>query len=309
MRTVEWMKKLLGFNDPQFIPYSDDRFQSYKRYVLAKIEGTVVGREPFYHLFIEGIFPDELYHSIERRMHYYRDHKKLKQRTQDNKAFVNRRFNLRENNDPETQYIRGLFSDPDVKRALLAKFYVDPHQGLVNAIRIHAEEFEYVYSEPGRFQNIHTDIPPKFLSMVFYIPSREVTADEADRNGTILYDKNLKPQSKAKYRPNSVGIFAQHFHSYHGFATTIDRPALVLFYVHPEEERRWVALRGSETAPYDEIKDAIEDKLVTYPLIEFGESREAIERARAECRINAPSGRVIVEKAPTLELTPETQAS
>lgn len=309
MRALDWVKKLLGLNDPQFIPYSDERFQNYKRHVLATIEGTAVGKEPFYHLFMEGIFPEELYQSIEKRMHYYRDRKKLKRRTQDNNAFINRRFNLHENNDPETQYIRGLFSDPDVKRALLAKFYVNPHQELVEAIRIHTEEFEYVYSEPGRFQNIHTDIPPKFLSMVFYIPSREVTEDEADRNGTIFYDKDLKPQSKAKYRPNSVGVFAQHFHSYHGFATTIDRPALVLFYVHPEEEKRWVALRGSETAPYDEIKDAIQDKLVTYPLIEFGEVREAIEKARTDCRINAPSGRVIVEKASTPEPALETQAS
>ncbi len=301
MGYLERLKRILRGEARGFIPYRKARFQAYKRHILARIEATPVGREPYFHLYIDRIFPDELYRAIEKRMLYCRDHRKVRRRDQDSAVFVNRRFNLRRNIDPETRYLRNLFSDPDIKRAFLSKFYVDANQALVDAIKIHDEEFEFVYTAPGLFQNIHTDIPPKFLSMVFYIPGREVTADDADRNGTIFYDKDLVPNSKAKYLPNSVGIFAQHFHSYHGFASTVERPALVLFYVHPEVEKAWNAVKDSEGATFDEIRDQTAAKLVTYPLIEYGTDRSAIETAWAECRINAPSGRVMVDKPKMLE--------
>jgi len=306
MQYIDRLKQLLRLDGAGFLSYSDEKLAEYKQYVLARAAETPVGTEPYYHMYVENIFPDELYSAIERRMLYYRNHKKVKQRTQDNKGFVNRRFNLRNTPDAETRYIRGIFNDPDVKRAFLGKFFVETPDELVNPTRIHEEEFEYVYTAPGRFQNIHTDIPPKCLSFVFYIPGREVSEDEADRNGTILYDKNLTPQSKAKYRPNSVGIFAQHFHSYHGFATTTERPALVMFYVHEGMERDWVAIRADEKPPFDDFKNQTRAKLERFPLREYGRDSAALDRAYAECRINAPSGRVMVEDPETLKPTHET---
>jgi hypothetical protein len=91
--------------------------------------------------------------------------------------------------------------------SLLSKFYIAPKQEFCSLLCIH-EEFEYIFTAAGRFQNIHVDIPPKYLSFVFYIPECEVTSDEAEKNATILYDRNLTPQHKARFQANSVCVFA-----------------------------------------------------------------------------------------------------
>lgn len=150
-----------------------------------------------------------------------------------------------------------------------------------------------MYTAAGRFQNIHVDIPPKFLSFVFYFPEFAIDEDAELKNATVFYDKDLEPQYKARYRPNSVGVFAPHFYSYHGFASTIDREVLVMFYIHPEEMDRWQLLRGQEEPPFEAIRAVIDDKLTRYPLIEYGLDPARRQAEREACQIDAPQGRVM----------------
>src|SRR5262249_11748917 len=150
----------------------------------------------------------------------------VQDRLQDSAAFVNRRHRLFTSENGVTACVRAVFSDPEVKVALLRKFYAVPSRALADTLVIH-EEFEYVFTQAERFQTIHLDIPPKFLSFVFYIPTMPMTPEDAAANATVLYDKALEPHHRAQFEANSVCIFAPHFYSYHGFASTRDRDALV----------------------------------------------------------------------------------
>jgi hypothetical protein len=188
-----------------------------------------------------------------------------------------------------------VFSDPEVKLALLRKFYIEPSAELAASLVIH-REFEYVFTQAGRFQTIHLDIPPKFLSFVFYIPTEPLAPEDAAANATILYDKTLRPHHSARFEANSVCIFAPHFSSYHGFASTRDRDALVLFYIDPAELERYAAMRDAghdEATPFTGLLDGMERKLRRHPLIEYGRDEARLLRERAACRVNAPNGRVI----------------
>src|SRR5215510_7602567 len=196
-------------------------FASCRDYVLHRIQGASIDAEPFRHAFIDNIFPRNFFESLRRHMRRFKHSPEVTFRAQDNPAFQNRRYNLENNNDDITATIRAIFEDHDVRMALLAKFYLAPTPEFCSALRIH-EEFEYVFTAAGRFQNIHVDIPPKFMSFVFYIPERDVTSDEAEKNATILYDRNLKPQYNSRFQANSVCLFAPHFASYHGFSSTIE---------------------------------------------------------------------------------------
>jgi hypothetical protein len=207
---------------------------------------------------------------------------------------MNRRFNLAKNNDDVVACIRKVFSDTKVKHALLQKFYVQPSLDLARSLAIH-HEFEYFYTQAGRFQNIHVDIPPKYVSFVFYVPEHPLPEEEQGRNATVLYDKALTPHYPARFKENSVCIFAPHFYSYHGFASTMARDVLVMFYVNKPELQRWTLARadGRDDPPFEGIREAIEDKLRRHPLIEYGPSEERLLAERAACQINAPQGRVI----------------
>lgn len=271
-----------------------ENFDAYRTHILNRIEQTTIGRTPFFHLFIEGIFPDDLYAAIKSKALHYKHHAQLLPRLQDNKAFTNDRFSLVNSDDIETQYVRGLFSDHDIKYSLLKKFYLRPDHSLAQMLRIH-EEFEYVYTAKDRFQNLHIDVPAKFLSLVFYFPDRELSDEERRFNATILYDKELKPHYQARYSENSVCIFAPHFRTYHGFATTIDRTALVMFYVDKElvEKHQQIVREAKLAKRLEAFKDTIQSKLEAYPLLEYGVSHNRIVSERKQCRINAPRGRVM----------------
>lgn len=217
----------------------------------------------------------------------------VQDRHQDNPAFMNRRYNLYQNTDDVADCLRAVFSDPEIKQALLRKFYISPTGELPESLSIH-DEFEYVYTKAGRFQNIHIDIPPKFMSFVFYIPENSVPAGEEARNATILYDKRLTPHYPARYRANSACVFVPHFYSYHGFSSTIDRDALVMFYVNRDELEKWQNMRqeNKDTPPFTGPLDAVERKLRLHPLIELGIDEQRLLAERSACRVNAPSGRV-----------------
>jgi hypothetical protein len=275
-------------------PDSLPRFDAYKAHTLGRLEEAAIGRVPFHHLFVEQIFADDLYTAIRQKAYYYKHHAQLLPRLQDNKAFTNDRYNLVGNDDLETRYVRALFSDNDIKHAMLKKFYLRADRTFGQMLSIH-DEFEYVYTAKDRFQNVHVDVPAKFLSLVFYFPERESSEEEQRLNATILYDKELKPHYPARYKENSVCVFAPHFHSYHGFATTIDRTALVMFYVDRAviEKHQQIIREAKAAKRLDAFMDTIQSKLATYPLLEYGASPGRLVSERRQCRINAPRGRVM----------------
>ena len=270
-------------------------YPRHRDHVISKIRGAAVNFEPFGHSFIEQIFPDDLYAQIRAHKLRCKHGDELLDRKQDNPAFRNKRFNLADSAEPVVLQMRRLFEDPAIKLELLRLLYLNPSADLADALSIHGE-FEYFFTQAGRFQNIHVDIPPKYLSFVFYIPDVPVSPEEEERNATVIYDKDLSPHYAARYRPNSVCVFAPHYYSYHGFASTIDRDVLVMFYVNREalaDWRKWTKSMKDE-APFTGILDAIERKLRLHPLIEYGEDPERLLRERAECRINAPQGRILI---------------
>lgn len=267
------------------------KYEEYKNHVFNTINNSSVDFDPFGHLYIENIFPQELYNIVKDKAYYYKYNKNLKARTQDNKNFVNKKYNLFEDQDIETQYIRNIFSSPEIKNLILNKFFMNVSENLVNDIEIH-KEFEYTFTEKNKFQNIHVDIPPKFLSFVFYFPEKELDDNTQKLNSTILYDKNLKPFYKAKFKDNSVCIFAPHLYSYHGFNTTIDRAALVMFYInksfynfHDEQMKKKSSI--------ETFKNVIVEKLKKYSLIEYKNLN--MNQEYDQCKINAPEGRVLIE--------------
>ena len=269
-------------------------YDTNKRYLLERIASEVPPERPFRHLFIREFLPAGLYSEVAA---YCRDRKANamhQDRLQDNSAFVNRRYSLVSDVHPAIAMFRRLFSDPDVKQALLSHFYLTPDSCLVDDLSIHSE-FEFTFTKAGRHQNIHVDIPPKFLSFVFYLPEEEFSRQDAEQNATLLYDRNLSPVPAAAYEANSACVFAPHFNSYHGFSSTRYRDVLVMFYISQEYLEKWWDMNRAETEqpPYTAIRDLIEAKLRDHTLVEFGRSENRILSERAGCLINAPLGRVM----------------
>jgi len=263
-------------------------------HILRRLQSAEVGQAPFHHTFIENIFPAHYFDDLRAYMLAYKGTGAMQPRRQDNQAFVNRRYNLVDDRSRIVQQLRSAFENTEIKRTLFAKFYSNASEDLIQRAQIH-DEFEFVYCEANRFQNIHVDIPPKLMSFVFYIPERPVSEKEEELNATVLYDKSLQPRYSARFRSNSVCIFVPHFYSYHGFASTIERDVLVMFYVDPSSMRAWRRMRDVDRPPYTRILDLIEGKLRRYPLREYGDDPARIAVERAACRINAPNGRVLVD--------------
>lgn len=271
-------------------------FLHCRAHVMARIEQVPVGQAPFHHLFIEDVFPDDFYDVLRQHMLTCKHTRSVEDRYQDNPAFVNQRFSFAGSTDEVIVVFRAVFSDPEVKRALASKFYVAPSDELIDLLEIHEGEFEYFFTKAQRFQNIHIDIPPKLMSFVFYIPEHPLSPEQESRNATVLYDKNLAPHYPAKFVANSVCVFAPHYYSYHGFASTIDRDVLVMFYLDRAELAEWQRMRRetNEEPPFIGVRDAVERKLRRHPLIEYGGGEDRLQAERDACRVNAPQGRIIV---------------
>jgi len=265
------------------------------KYILNKIESSNVGKEPFYHLYIEDIFPDDFYNKLKSKC---TNPDKIESREQDNKTFVNSRFNFTKyiDYDPILSKLNKIFDNKEIKKSILSKFYLNPN--FFSELQIHKDEFEFVYTGKNKFQNIHTDIPSKFLSFVFYFPNDDDTLSEEEQynNGTIMYDKNMIPFKNAKYKSNSVCIFAQSFHSYHGFHTTIERTALVMFYINKELHEKYEKTIGmvyqSKENRIKAFKNNILHKLTNYPLLEY--KNFSLSDAFENCKINEEKGRIII---------------
>lgn len=270
-----------------------------RSHVLARIDEAALDVHPFGHVYIEGVFPAGFYAALHGHMRRFKHSDLGSDRHQDNPAFTNRRYSLYESTDEVVEVLRAVFSDTEVKRALLGKFYRAPVDDIADGLTIH-EEFEYVFTKAGRFQNIHVDIPPKYLSFVFYMPEHPASPVDELHNGTILYDKSLQPHYPAAFKANSVCIFAPHFSSYHGFSSTIDRDALVMFYVDKASLQEWQQMRQrrSEEPPFGDLLDAIERKVRRFSLIEYAGGEERLRTERSACRVNAPQGRVLRDLTP-----------
>jgi len=273
-------------------------FEAIRQHVLLRISEVPVGQFPFYHLYIDKLFPDAYFEALWEQMREFKVPEKMQARTQDNDAFVNRRYPLARSSELTIRQFRAIWEDSEVKLALFKKFYVNPTPAMMNEIEIHKKEFEFVFSEPGRFQNIHVDIPPKYMSFVFYFPKEPLSDEDELKNATVLYDSDLNPVHNARFRKNSVCIFVPHFHSYHGFSTTIERDVLVMFMMNATDQKHWhevLKLKKDRAPDFDATLHLIEQKLARNPLIEYGTDPKDLEAARKACRINAPRGRVMLD--------------
>jgi hypothetical protein len=264
-------------------------------HILKSIENSKIIEYPFYHLFIENIFSDEFYKQLKEKCD---NPEKIDTRFQDNKNFTNSRFSITNSEDPILKKVEDIFENKEIKLSLSSKFFEFP-DSVAKSISLHKDEFEFVYTQENKFQNIHTDIPSKFLSLVFYFPDDSVSLSEKDEldNGTILYNKNLEPIKSARYKKNSVCVFAPSFYSYHGFHTTIKRTALVMFYINKElhtiyEKNINYGLQTKENR-LKMFKFNIFNKLQSFPLIEY--KNLSLTEEFKNCKINEERGRVMIK--------------
>lgn len=278
-------------------PGSDNGVDRLVRHVVERVEAVTPVSSPFRHAFIRQILPDDVYAKLIAYKQEVVRAGLYEARKQDSKEFSNRRFRLMESTQDVIRQIREAFASEAVRRALFRHFYLDPGDSILGRTQIH-REFEFVFCRAGLFQDIHVDIPPKVLSLVFYLPDFEVAQEVAEANATILYDRDLKPAGKAEFRGNSACVFAPHFYSYHGFCTTIERHVLVLFYVDRTSLRAWNLLQRVsrfwhvDERPFRVIRWFIRQKLTRFPQIEYGVDPQRIARESEACLVNAPQGRV-----------------
>lgn len=271
-----------------------DHVRSIRAHVLEKIAATPPGTEPFRHLYVEEILPNDFYEALRAHMLAAKA-----DRRQANPWKATARFNLMKCQDPVISSFRAVFSDREVITALAEKFYMDPSAVVENGLVIH-KRFEYMFTRAGRSQTIHVDIPPKYISLVFYIPQGSaLNEDEELRNATMFYGDDLEPRPCLRFIDKTACVFAPHFRSYHGYASTVDRDVLVMFYSNPAELEKYEEMRSTQgdAPPFEAVRDLIEDKLRRHPLIEFGRDEAVLRREREACRINAPQG-VVLKDAP-----------
>ena len=262
-------------------------------HILKSIENSKMIEYPFYHLFIENIFSDEFYEQLKEKCN---NPEKIDKRFQDNKNFTNSRFSIVDSGDPILKKVEDIFENEQIKLSLSSKFFEFP-DSVAKSISLHKDEFEFVYTPENKFQNIHTDIPSKFLSLVFYFPDDSDDLSEQDEldNGTILYNRNLESIKSARYKKNSVCVFAPSFHSYHGFHTTIKRTALVMFYINKELHKTYEKNINWEIQTKENrikmFKFNIFNKLQSFPLIEY--KTLFLTEEFKNCKINEERGRAM----------------
>jgi hypothetical protein len=271
--------------------------EDIKIHVLNRIKLSDINSYPFYNVYIENIFPDVFYEKLKKRMLYYKYNSELEKRNWDNPNFMNKKISLKNINDDEIDIVKFIFDDPEIKQSVIEKFYVNPN--FIDEI-IFEHDLQFVFTDNNRFQRIHTDIPAQFVSVVFYLPEED-TISEFDElnNGTILYDKELKPIQISKFKKNSVSFFATHFYSYHGFNTTINnRNTMLFFYAHKDLVKRFYDNINNENGEQDVelFKNVIQWKITKYRLIEYGnDDMEFLSKLLTEktnCKIDTLNGRI-----------------
>ena len=229
----------------------------------------------------------------------YKYNSVLQDRNWDNPSFINKKFSLKEINDCEIETVTYIFNDYEIKKAFIEKFYVK--SDFIEEI-VFTHDLQFVFTDKNKFQVIHTDIPAQFLSIVFYLPEKEIISDEEEmNNGTILYDKDLNANKISKFKKNSVACFAAHFYSYHGFNTTIDnRNTMLFFYAQKDLIKRFYDNIHNENNEQNvsEFKDVIQWKISKYKLREYDDNGNDLEflskliKEKSICKINSLNGRI-----------------
>jgi hypothetical protein len=199
--------------------------------------------------------------------------------------------------DDVIDVVKFIFDDPEIKQSFIEKFYINPN--FIDEI-VFKHDLQFVFTEKNRFQKIHTDIPAQIVSVVFYLPEDDDISEYDElNNGTILYDKDLKPIKVSKFIGNSVSCFAPHFYSYHGFNTTIkNRNTLLFFYAQKDLIKRFYDNSKNQNGEQDpdKFKDVIQWKLSKYRLIEYGsddlEFLTKLIKEKGDCKVNTLNGRV-----------------
>jgi hypothetical protein len=230
-------------------------------------------------------------------MLYYKYNSELEKRNWDNPNFMNKKISLKNTNDDEIDIVKFIFDDPEIKQSVIEKFYVNTN--FIDEI-IFENDLQFVFTDNNRFQRIHTDIPAQFVSVVFYLPEEDnISEFDELNNGTILYDKELKPIQISKFINNSVSFFAPHFYSYHGFNTTINnRNTMLFFYAHKDLVKRFYDNINNENGEQDVelFKNVIQWKITKYRLIEYGkDDMEFLSKLLTEktnCKIDTLNGRI-----------------
>ena len=273
--------------------------EKIKNYVLDQIKQSKINKYPFFNLYIENIFPENFYERLKSRMLDYKYNSVLQDRNWDNPSFINKKFSLKEINDCEIETVTYIFNDYEIKKAFIEKFYVK--SDFIEEI-VFTHDLQFVFTVKNKFQVIHTDIPAQFLSIVFYLPEKEIISDEEEmNNGTILYDKDLNANKISKFKKNSVACFAAHFYSYHGFNTTIDnRNTMLFFYAQKDLIKRFYDNIHNENNEQNvsEFKDVIQWKISKYKLREYDDNGNDLEflskliKEKSICKINSLNGRI-----------------
>jgi hypothetical protein len=270
--------------------------ENIKLHVLNRIKSTKTNTHPFYNVYIENIFPDCFYEKLKNQMLYYKYHLKLENRNWDNPDFMNKKISLSNIEDDEIDIVKFIFDDSEIKQSVIEKFYINPN--FIDEI-VFKNDLQFVFTDKNRFQKIHTDIPAQFVSVVFYLPEDEISKCDELNNGTILYDKDLKPVKVSKFKENSVSFFAPHFYSYHGFNTNINnRNTMLFFYSQKDLIKRFYDNNKNQNGEQnvDLFKSVMQWKISKYRLIEYGkDDMEFLTKLLYEknnCKIDTLNGRI-----------------
>ena len=271
--------------------------EDIKIHVLNRIKSTEIGKYPFYNLYIENIFPDVFYEQLKKRMLYYKyNSEELEGRNWDNPNFINKKMSLNNLEDDIIDIVKFIFDYSDIKQSFVEKFYINPD--FIDEI-VFKHDLQFVFTEKNRFQKIHTDIPAQFVSVVFYLPEEDISEWDELNNGTILYDKDLKPIKVSKFKGNSVSCFAPHFYSYHGFDTTINnRNTMLFFYAQKDLIKRFYDNSKNQNGEQnvDSFKSVMQWKMSKYRLIEYGKDDMCfltkLLTEKNNCKIDTLNGRI-----------------
>ena len=272
---------------------SRSRRALYKAHLLAAIDASSMNVEPFWNLEVHDMLHPELFAQLDDvRRKRRRGRGATMRREYDDVGMT--RYSFLRAPEPSVRHLRLLFQDEDVKRAILKRFFVTVPQTLLDDIAIWDEAFEFTFSPPGKIQDMHIDWPTKFVSIVIYFPEAELSETEQLANATMVYDRHLVSQPRARFAANRGMMFAPHFESYHGFSTTRDRDALLIFLLNTRIMAAWeTAAIEAEGPPFPRFMDIVQRKMEEYPMREFP-SLADVEASRERSKVNMSLGRVAV---------------
>jgi hypothetical protein len=274
------------------IGLSRSRRDLYKAHLLNVLASTETNVEPFWTLEVGDVLHPELYAALDNVRRKRRGTQSVTTREEYSTDKMAVRYSFARAPEKPVRHVRALFSDDDVKRAILERFFTTVDGRLLDEVCIWDHAFEFTFSPPGKAQHTHVDWPTKFVSLIIYFPDEVLGTDEQLANATMFYDRDLVAQPIARFAPNRAAMFAAHFESYHGFSTTRDRDALVVFYLNTRVMDAWRNGDAEAAEPTVEaFKDAVQRKMTEYPLREFPTSAD-VQASRERSLIDTAYGQI-----------------